>query len=55
MVWAVLMHRHKLAKTLWSHCNEPIAMALLCSRIYKKMIRYHREQYQKTELENLSK
>ncbi|KAH3781577.1 transient receptor potential cation channel subfamily M member-like 2 isoform X2 [Dreissena polymorpha] len=55
MVWAVLMHRHKLAKTLWSHCNEPIAMALLCSRIYKEMIRYHLEQYQKKELEDLSK
>ncbi|KAH3781608.1 hypothetical protein DPMN_159508 [Dreissena polymorpha] len=49
------MNRHKLAKTLWRRCSEPVAMALVCSRMYKEMERYHVEQYQRKELEDNSR
>ena len=51
MIWAVLMNRHKLAKTLWNRCDEPIGVALICSRINRELSKYQMEQYQKTELE----
>ncbi|WAQ99063.1 TMP2L-like protein, partial [Mya arenaria] len=43
------------ANTLWNRCDEPIAVGLVCSRIYKEMTKYHMEQYQRTELEERSK
>ena len=55
LLWAVLMNRHKLAKTLWNWCDEPIVIGLVCSRMYREMSRYHMEQYQKQELEEHSK
>ncbi|XP_052792596.1 transient receptor potential cation channel subfamily M member 2-like isoform X1 [Mya arenaria] len=55
VIWAVLMNRHKLAKTLWNRCDEPIGVALICSRIYKEMTKYNMEQYQRSELEENAK
>ena len=55
MIWAVLMNRHKLAKTLWTRCDEPIGVALICSRIYKELSKYNMEQYQRIELEENAK
>ncbi|XP_052281701.1 transient receptor potential cation channel subfamily M member 2-like isoform X5 [Dreissena polymorpha] len=55
VLWAVLMGRHKLAQTLWNRCDEPIGVALICSRIYKELSKYNMEQYQKTELEDKAK
>ncbi|XP_052285259.1 transient receptor potential cation channel subfamily M member-like 2 isoform X2 [Dreissena polymorpha] len=55
VLWAVLMGRHKLAQTLCNHCDEPIGVALICSRIYKELSKYNMEQYQKTELEDKAK
>ena len=49
------MGRHKLAQTLWNRCDEPIGVALICSRIYKELSKYNMEQYQKTELEDKAK
>ena len=51
IIWAVLMNRHKLAKTLWNRCDEPIGVALICSRIYKELTKYKMEQYQRIELD----
>ena len=51
MIWAVLMDRQKLAKTLWTKCDEPICIALICSMMYRELSRYSMEQFQKTEME----
>ena len=49
------MNRQKLAKTLWNGCDEPIGVALICSRMYKELSRYTMEQYRRTELEENAK
>ena len=45
------MDRQKLAKTLWTKCDEPICIALICSMMYRELSRYSMEQFQKTEME----
>ena len=52
MIWAILMNRHKLAKTLWTKCDEPICIALISSMIYRELSKYSMEQFQKTEMED---
>ncbi|OWF47104.1 Transient receptor potential cation channel trpm [Mizuhopecten yessoensis] len=52
IVWAVLMNRHKLAKVLWQRCEEPIAMALICSNMYRELAKNCIELYLRTEMEN---
>ena len=51
MIWAVLLNRHKLAKTLWTRCDEPICVALICSKVYLELSKYNMEQFQKNEME----
>ncbi|KAL4230550.1 hypothetical protein ACF0H5_010931 [Mactra antiquata] len=55
MIWAVLMNRHKLAKKLWNVCDQPIGLALICSRINRELSKYPMEQHVKTELEHNAK
>ncbi|XP_033743506.1 transient receptor potential cation channel subfamily M member 7-like [Pecten maximus] len=52
IIWAVLMNRQKLAKVLWQRCEEPIAMALICSNMYKELAKNCIELYLRTEMEN---
>lgn len=51
-IWAVLMNRHKLAKVLWQRCEEPIAVALICSNMYRELSKICIELYLRTEMEN---
>ncbi|KAK3100144.1 hypothetical protein FSP39_015318 [Pinctada imbricata] len=51
IIWAVLMNRCKLAKALWNRCEEPIAVALLCSNMYRELSKVQMELYLRTELE----
>ena len=55
IIWAVLLNRIKLAKTLWNRCDEPIGVALICSRMYKEMSKYYKERYRRTEFEDNAK
>ncbi|XP_061163971.1 transient receptor potential cation channel subfamily M member 1-like [Saccostrea echinata] len=54
-VWAVLMNRRKLAKVLWNRCDEPIALALICSNLYKELARNCTELFLRTEMERNAK
>lgn len=54
-VWAVLMNRHKLAKVLWNRCDEPIALALICSNLYKELAKNCMELFLRTEMERNAK
>lgn len=49
------MNRHELAKVLWKHCSEPIALALICSMMYEKLAPYCHEPYQQSSIEKQAK
>ena len=51
IIYAVLMNRHHLAKILWKRSQEPIALALLCCMMYKKLALYCHESYQRLIIE----
>ncbi|OQV11764.1 putative Transient receptor potential cation channel subfamily M member 7 [Hypsibius exemplaris] len=42
MVWAVLMGRFQLAKTLWKFCEDPIPMALFVSALARGLAQHSR-------------
>ncbi|KAL5012942.1 hypothetical protein ScPMuIL_011493 [Solemya velum] len=52
IMWAILMNKHKMAKVLWNRSDDPIALALICSNIYKELSKLCVELYLKTEMEN---
>ncbi|KAK3100700.1 hypothetical protein FSP39_023943 [Pinctada imbricata] len=51
IVWAVLMNRFKLAKALWNRIDEPIAVALICSNMYRVLSKVQMELFLREELE----
>lgn len=51
IIFAVLFNRHKLAKILWKRTEDPIAVALICSLIYKNLLRFCQENYLKSQIE----
>lgn len=55
IIYAVIFNRPKLAKILWKRSDNPLALALLCSLIYKNMLKYVKENYLKINMEKTQK
>lgn len=55
IIFAVLHNRHKLAKILWKRTEDPLAIALVCSLIYKHLVIFCRESYLKSQIEKYQK
>lgn len=55
IIYAVLFNRHKLAKVLWKRTEDPVAVALMCSLIYKNLVRYCQENYVRSQIEKNQK
>ena len=51
IIFAVVFNRHKLAKVLWKRTEDPLAIALVCSLIYKNLLPYCQESYLKSQIE----
>ncbi len=55
IIYAVIFNRHKLAKILWKRSEDPLALALVCSLIYKNLLTYVQEHYLRTQIEKWHK
>ncbi|CAF0774571.1 unnamed protein product [Rotaria sordida] len=55
IIYAILMNRHQLAKILWKRSSEPIALALICCMMFKKLAPYCHESYQRLLIEKQAK
>jgi hypothetical protein len=55
IIYAVIFNRHKLAKILWKRSEDPLALALVCSLIYKNLLFYVQEHYLKSQIEKWHK
>jgi hypothetical protein len=55
IIYAVIFNRPKLAKILWKRSDNPLALALICSLIYKNMLKYVKENYLKINMEKTQK
>ena len=51
IIFAILFNRQKLAKVLWKRTEDPLAIALICSLIYKNLGVYCQESYLKSQIE----
>ncbi|XP_053204968.1 transient receptor potential cation channel subfamily M member-like 2 isoform X2 [Panonychus citri] len=54
-LWAIFSSRHKLAKTLWKHSDQPIHLALVASMVYDRLSSYVVDTNIKTDLKNQSR
>ncbi|XP_015781855.1 protein ced-11 isoform X2 [Tetranychus urticae] len=54
-LWAIFSSRHKLAKTLWKHSDQPIHLALVASMVYSRLSSYVGDTNVKTDLKNYSR
>ncbi|CAF0859038.1 unnamed protein product [Brachionus calyciflorus] len=55
IIFSVLFNRHKLAKILWKRTEDPLAIALVCSLIYKNLLPYCQESYLRSQIEKYQK
>lgn len=52
IIYAILFNRQKLAKLLWKRTDDPLALALICSLMYKNMQAFCQESYLKSQIES---